>query len=91
MPRLLGLDEVHDRVGAAPRGCGIPGPASATARPRHALADLNQTTWMDWYACADDAFTTLRAQSDQVFLAGLSMGAALCLRLAEQHGATFPV
>jgi carboxylesterase len=49
--------------------------------------DLNQTTWMDWYSCADDAFTTLRAQSDQVFLAGLSMGAALCLRLAEQHGA----
>jgi carboxylesterase len=49
--------------------------------------DLSQTTWMDWYACADDAFTTLRAQSNQVFLAGLSMGAALCLRLAEQHGA----
>jgi carboxylesterase len=49
--------------------------------------DLSQTTWMDWYACADDAFATLRAQSNQVFLAGLSMGAALCLRLAEQHGA----
>ncbi len=25
--------------------------------------------------------------AEQVFLAGLSMGAALCLRLAEQHGA----
>ena len=49
--------------------------------------DLNQTTWIDWYSCVDDAFTTLRAQCDQVFLAGLSMGAALCLRLAEQHGA----
>jgi carboxylesterase len=49
--------------------------------------DLNQTTWMDWYSCADEAFMTLRAQSDQVFLAGLSMGAALCLRMAEQHGA----
>jgi carboxylesterase len=48
--------------------------------------ELNQTTWMDWYACVDEAFATLRAQCDQVFLAGLSMGGALALRLAEQHG-----
>lgn len=48
--------------------------------------ECNQTTWTDWYDCVDDAFTTLRAQSDQVFLAGLSMGGALALRLAEQHG-----
>jgi carboxylesterase len=41
---------------------------------------------MDWYATADHAFVTLRAQCDQVFLAGLSMGAALMLRLAEQYG-----
>jgi carboxylesterase len=49
--------------------------------------ELNRTTWMDWYSCVDDAFATLHAQCDQVFLAGLSMGAALALRLAEQHGA----
>jgi carboxylesterase len=48
--------------------------------------ELNQTTWMDWYSCLDDAFASLQTQSDQVFLAGLSMGAALALRLAEQHG-----
>jgi carboxylesterase len=48
--------------------------------------ELNETTWIDWYDCVDDAFMTLRTQCDQVFLAGLSMGAALCLRLAEQHG-----
>ena len=48
--------------------------------------ELNQTAWMDWYSCVDDAFATLRARCDQVFLAGLSMGAALALRLAEQHG-----
>ena len=48
--------------------------------------ELNQTTWIDWYDCVDDAFTTLQARCDQVFLAGLSMGAALALRLAEQHG-----
>jgi carboxylesterase len=49
--------------------------------------ELNETAWTDWYDVADRAFRTLRAQSEQVFLAGLSMGAALCLRLAQQHGA----
>jgi carboxylesterase len=48
--------------------------------------ELNETTWIDWCDCADDAFATLQAQCDQVFLAGLSMGAALCLRIAQQHG-----
>src|SRR5918998_305729 len=37
--------------------------------------ELNQTRWEDWYACVD-----------RVFVAGLSMGATLALRLAEQHG-----
>ncbi|MDN5760817.1 MAG: alpha/beta fold hydrolase [Microlunatus sp.] len=48
--------------------------------------ELNQTAWTDWYAHADAAFVDLRARCDRVFLAGLSMGGALCLRLAEQHG-----
>jgi carboxylesterase len=48
--------------------------------------ELNQTTWIEWCDCVEDAFTTLYARCDQVFLAGLSMGAALALRLAEQHG-----
>lgn len=48
--------------------------------------ELNQTAWTDWYACADSAFAALRARCDRVFLAGLSMGGALSLRLAEQHG-----
>jgi carboxylesterase len=48
--------------------------------------ELNQTEWIDWYACVDEAFATLQARCEQVFLSGLSMGAALCLRLAEQHG-----
>jgi len=48
--------------------------------------ELNQTAWMDWYAHADAAFAALRARCDRVFLAGLSMGGTLCLRLAEQHG-----
>jgi carboxylesterase len=48
--------------------------------------ELNQTSWIDWYSSVDDAFAGLYAQCDQVFVAGLSMGAALALRLAEQHG-----
>jgi carboxylesterase len=48
--------------------------------------ELNQTVWTDWYACVDDAFATLRSRCEQVFVAGLSMGGALALRLAEQHG-----
>jgi carboxylesterase len=49
--------------------------------------ECNQTAWTDWYGCVDEAFTVLRARCEQVFLAGLSMGGALSLRLAEQHGA----
>jgi carboxylesterase len=49
--------------------------------------ECNQTAWTDWYACVDEAFAVLRARCEQVFLAGLSMGGALTLRLAEQHRA----
>ena len=48
--------------------------------------ELNRTQWTDWYACVERAFVTLAAECDQVFVAGLSMGGALALRLAEQHG-----
>lgn len=48
--------------------------------------DLNATRWTDWYAQVDGAFAELSERCDRVFLAGLSMGGALALRLAEQHG-----
>lgn len=48
--------------------------------------ELNQTAWTDWYAHADAAFTALRERCEVVFVVGLSMGGALSLRLAEQHG-----
>ena len=48
--------------------------------------ELNQTQWTDWYAHADAAFTALRERCETVFVFGLSMGGALSLRLAEQHG-----
>lgn len=61
---------------------------SAPRLPGHGTSwqELNRTEWTDWYAEVDRAFVALRAECDQVFLAGLSMGATLCLRLAEQHG-----
>lgn len=47
--------------------------------------ELNLTTWRDWYAAAERAFLELRASCDKVFVAGLSMGGGLALRLAEKY------
>ncbi|GAB3623434.1 alpha/beta fold hydrolase [Mariniluteicoccus endophyticus] len=47
---------------------------------------MNATTWQDWYATVDREFRRLRRDCRRVFVAGLSMGGALALRLAEQHG-----
>ncbi|MFE1247902.1 alpha/beta hydrolase [Streptomyces sp. NPDC058735] len=48
--------------------------------------DLRITGWQDWYAEVDRELRLLRERSAQVFVAGLSMGGALALRLAAQHG-----
>ncbi|TDD19602.1 alpha/beta fold hydrolase [Kribbella turkmenica] len=48
--------------------------------------EMNRTGWPDWYAVLDDELARLRREHDQVFVAGLSMGGCLALRLAEQHG-----
>ncbi len=47
--------------------------------------ELNLTTWRDWYDTVEAAFLELRSRCDVVFVAGLSMGGALALRLAERH------
>ncbi len=47
--------------------------------------ELNLTSWRDWYAEVERAFLELRAKCDTVFVAGLSMGGALALRLAEEY------
>ncbi|MDO5499355.1 MAG: alpha/beta fold hydrolase [Propionibacteriaceae bacterium] len=47
---------------------------------------MNRTTWHDWFATVDRAFRELRRECDEVFVAGLSMGGALALRLAQVHG-----
>jgi carboxylesterase len=48
--------------------------------------ELAKTGWTDWYAAAERAFTDLSARCDQVFVAGISMGGCLSLRLAETQG-----
>lgn len=47
--------------------------------------DLAVTSWQDWYACVDRELSGLRASCDRVFVASLSMGGALALRLAERR------
>jgi carboxylesterase len=48
--------------------------------------DMNQTRWSDWFSCVETALAQLRSSCDTVVVAGLSMGGALALRLAQVHG-----
>jgi carboxylesterase len=45
--------------------------------------EMARTRWEDWYAEVDRAFDNLRADADEIFVMGLSMGGCLALRLAE--------
>jgi carboxylesterase len=48
--------------------------------------EMNRTRWEDWYAEADRAFRELHERCSRVFVGGLSMGGALALALAQEHG-----
>ncbi len=48
--------------------------------------DLNKSTWEDWYDSVESAFRTLKANCDRVFVGGFSVGGALDLKLAQNHG-----
>ncbi|MFF8936114.1 alpha/beta hydrolase [Streptomyces paradoxus] len=48
--------------------------------------DLRMTGWQDWYAEVDRELRLLCERRETVFVAGLSMGGALALRLAAKHG-----
>jgi len=48
-------------------------------------ADLLKTGWHDWYQSVCDAADRLRGEVDQMFVAGLSMGALLALKLAADR------
>jgi carboxylesterase len=47
--------------------------------------DMAVTRWEDWYSEVDRALTGLTNRCEHVFVAGLSMGGSLTLRLAEQR------
>lgn len=48
--------------------------------------EMNLTRWTDWYSEVSTAFAALEKECDQIFVAGLSMGGALALRLGEELG-----
>ncbi|EIK94677.1 hypothetical protein PMM47T1_20313 [Pseudomonas sp. M47T1] len=48
-------------------------------------ADLQATTWRDWYNSALKTFEGIRKVHEQVFVGGLSMGAVLSMHLAAQR------
>lgn len=48
-------------------------------------ADLIPTRWQDWYQSVQDGADFLAGQVEQLFVAGLSMGALLALKLAEDR------
>ena len=50
------------------------------------LEDLGKSTWQEWVETVRVAFQTLRREVDQVYYAGLSLGALLGLKLAIDEG-----
>jgi carboxylesterase len=48
--------------------------------------EMNRTGWQDWYSCVDTAFRELHESCERVVVGGLSMGGALSLQLAQEHG-----
>jgi carboxylesterase len=49
--------------------------------------DLGRTDWRDWYDGAERTFAELGGRCEQVFVAGISLGACLAFRLAQTQGA----
>jgi carboxylesterase len=50
------------------------------------VAELKKSRWQDWYNTVEQSFEALKAEHRQVYVAGLSMGALLALRLAAHKG-----
>ena len=49
------------------------------------IETLQATKWQDWYQSIEVAFDALRAEYEQVFIAGLSMGALIALLVASKR------
>ena len=50
------------------------------------ISELKKSRWQDWYRTVEQSFEALKAEHRQVYVAGLSMGALLALRLAAHKG-----
>jgi carboxylesterase len=48
-------------------------------------AELNKTSWLDWYEAAEAAYLELRGKCTKVFVCGESMGALLALLVASRY------
>ncbi|HMM19454.1 MAG TPA: alpha/beta fold hydrolase [Selenomonadales bacterium] len=74
--RLLGED-LHTRgyTVLGPRLCG-----HGTSE-----ADLAQTGWLHWYSAVEDGYHLLKSLCRDVYVAGLSMGGLLALKLAAEY------
>ncbi|NIZ93618.1 alpha/beta hydrolase [Kineococcus rubinsiae] len=61
--------------------------AAVPLLPGHgtSVEDANASTWGDWVAALEGPLADLRADHDVVVVAGISMGGALALRLAQRH------
>ena len=51
------------------------------------VADLRRSKWQDWYGSIERAFEAAKQTHTRVYVAGLSMGALIALKLAEEKGA----
>jgi carboxylesterase len=49
------------------------------------VADLAETSWLDWYASASDGARALAAAAPRIVVIGLSMGALLAIHLAIER------
>lgn len=48
---------------------------------------LKRSKWQDWYGSIEQAFEALKLEHPRVYVAGLSMGALIALKLAKEKGA----
>ena len=74
---LIPLGQYLHRQGCSVRGMLVAGHGTT-------LRDLDHSRWQDWVRSAEEAYRTLRAEHETVYVIGHSMGAALALHLAEQ-------
>jgi carboxylesterase len=60
---------------------------SAPLLPGHGTqpAELNKTSWIDWYEAAERAYLEIRGKCTKVFVCGESMGALLALLVASRY------